>query len=179
MKESDVRLKVKHALRARSYWPVTQTDLFICRKCNTKNHPASGRPDILCLNTSAPSIVVEVKVVRPNETAFQFSHISEDQRKWLNNWMADGGDGYIALGVIRQHGKVQRLDGLYLVDWNEWLEMERLFATIHRVSIPVCADRARNSVIREKRLDIPTLLEPWEMKKVNGIYRPMWGDMEE
>lgn len=132
--------------------------------------PPKGRPDILCLSTTSPSIVVEVKVVRPGETSFPFSRIDDSQRKWQDRWLDDGGRGYIALGVIRQHGKVQRLDHLYLVDWRAWRRTEGLI-TPTQASIPVCADKCRSKLLKEKNWVILHLLRPWEMVYEDKLWR--------
>ena len=169
MKEADVRLKVNHALRALGYWPIAQTDAVKCGKCGNLFYPKKGRPDLLCPHPTAVGIVVEVKTLRPNETSFSFSEIDESQRKWLDRWLDDGGRGYIALGIIRQHGKVQRLDHLYLVDWVVWLRMEGLIRTVQN-SVPLSVDRCRSKALRERGLVITRLLSCEEMWRQDGIW---------
>jgi len=170
MNEADVRLKVNHALRALGYWPITQTDAVKCSKCGNLFYPEKGRPDLLCPHPTAIGIVVEVKTLRPGETSFSFSEIDESQRKWLDRWLDDGGRGYIALGVIRQHGKVQKLDHLYLVDWKAWIRTEGLISPT-QASIPFDTDRCRSKLLREKNWTIFHLLSPWEMFYEGGLWR--------
>jgi len=167
--EADVRLKVGHALRALGYWDIHGTDAVKCSKCGNLFYPEKGRPDLLCLHPATASIVVEVKVLRPDETSFPFKEIDESQRKWLDRWLGDGGRGYIALGVIRQHGRVQRLDYLYIVDWDVWLMMERWISAIQG-SIPFSVDRCRSTILKEHEWDILHLLLPWQMDYQQGLW---------
>lgn len=172
MNESTVRLKINHSLQAYGYWPITNTNAHKCGNCGKMSYPASGRPDILVLHPTATSAVVEVKTIRPTETGFPFARIEDKQRRWLSAWSEADGLGFLGLGVLRKHGKVTKLDDLYLVEWGEWLRMEAALSPIQN-SIPYNSERAKFKIIRERELDVIHLLVNWRMRHVKGdIWEP-------
>jgi hypothetical protein len=166
MNEADVQRKLCHAFRSAGYWDITQTDAAQCPSCGTLTHPKTGRPDVLLLHPHQASRVCEVKALRAGETSFPFSRIEDKQRKWQERWMDDGGLGYIGLGVIRQHGKRQHLDHLYLVDWASWLDIEGLVRQIQD-SIPYQAGSGYAKELQEKQWDIIHLLADYEVSRRN------------
>lgn len=170
MNETAVRQQVFHAASLAHEWPITQTNTTVCPRCHTQIRPPIGRPDILIVRSA-----IEVKVVGAKDTSFAFSEINEDQREWQDKFLRDGKLGYIALGVIRQHGKVQKLDHLYMVPWAAWLETEDKIRP-YQASIPVEATKGMRKELQEQHLDILTLLAPYEMERSNGVYEIRWAE---
>ena len=169
MNEADVRGKVFKTLRLLGYWPITQTDATICPRCRTKVKPPIGRPDILVLHPTAKDLVVEVKALRPADTAFPFDRISPEQRKWLDRWEEVGGRGYIGLGAIRKHQSRDHLEYLWLVDWTDWKEIEGLVSPIQS-SIPFAAGKGMRRAIQEHDYCLPAMLKPWALARQNGAW---------
>ena len=169
MNEADVRQMVFRAAREAGFWPVTQTDASRCGKCGNLLRPPVGRPDILLLNPRGPGAVIEVKTLRPSETSFPFSRIEDSQRRWLSLWQNDGGESYIALGIIQQHGQRQMLDHLYLVPWERWLTLEKAIEPIQS-SVPLEAGKGMKRELQEGKLDLVHLLSDLEMERENGAY---------
>jgi hypothetical protein len=162
MNEADVRRKVYRLLRDLGYWPITQTDASVCPKCHTVIRPPIGRPDILALHPTARSVVVEVKSLRRTETSFPLDRVTPEQHKWLDRWEEAGGLGYLAPGVLRQHGSKDYLDGLWLVDWAAWKVAEGLVSPIQN-SIPLMAKKGMRRELQEQQLDMLTLLQHWDL----------------
>jgi hypothetical protein len=152
MRERDVTRKINKSLRKYGFWPVTQTDAVKCGKCGNLFYPKKGRPDILCLHPKRESTVVEVKVLK-NKNCFSMNLIDEKQREWLSRWYEDGGLGYIGLGVIETHGKVDRLEALCLIEWPEWLELESELEGILKC-VPWDAEKAGRVAVREQGIGI-------------------------
>ena len=170
MDESYVRRAVFRAARLAGLWPITQTDASRCSHCGHLVRPPPGRPDILGMNPVGRSIVIEVKTVRPKETAFAFADIDDRQRKWLNRWHEDGGQGYIGLGIIRQHGQMHGLDHLYLIPWGRWLAAEEIVSSIQE-SIPVQAAKGTRRELQDGKLDIVTVFADLELERTDGVYQ--------
>ena len=165
MKEAQVRQEVYRLARVLGYEPITQTDLAKCPTCGTMHHPPKGRPDILWLSAVGPDRVSEVKVMRQREKSFPFKRIESDQRNWLNWWRGKGGIGYLALGtLIPRHRK------LWLVEWGAWLEIEKLIRP-YQNSIPLTAGKGVKRELQDQKLDMTTLLSPWELRRVTGGWR--------
>ena len=167
MKETDVRRKVFRMLRLLGYWPITQTDATICPRCRTKVKPPIGRPDILVLNPTGRTVVVEVKVLRRNDASFPFDRITPEQHKWLDKWEADGGLGYVGLGAIRPHNSKDYLEHLWLVDWSRWKEVEGLVSPIQD-SIPFVAGKGMRRELQDNHYDLVTMLGRWGLARDNG-----------
>ena len=170
MNEVAVRQAVFRAARGAGYWPITQTDASVCERCGNLLRPPIGRPDILLLHPINGSAVVEVKTVRPTETAFAFANIDDGQRRWLSRWSEDGGIGYIALGAIRQHGQRQMLEHLWLVPWERWLMLEKAVEPVQS-SVPLEAGKGMRRELQEGELDLVHLLADLELERENGDYR--------
>lgn len=175
MNEADVRGKLSRAARLSGLWPISQTDASVCPTCRNLVRPPIGRPDTLLLNPKGKTEVVEVKVMHPKETSFQFAHIEEKQRLWLDRWEADGGTGYLALGAIRAHGSRHGLDHLWLIEWGKWKEIEARIAPIQS-SIPLFAGKGYKKILQEKHLDLVTLCKQYEMYKEDGEWK--WNNRE-
>lgn len=167
MNETYIRRKVFRMFRNMGYWPITQTDASKCPRCHTLLRPPIGRPDILVLHPRAQTLVVEVKALRANETSFAFNNVTPEQHAWLDAWLAEGGCGYLALGVIRQAKSRHRLTNLYLVDWAAWRRVEQLVGTF-QASIPLVAGKGTRKELQARHLDIVTLLPSWELVAQTG-----------
>lgn len=168
MDEANVRQKLYHFL-----WhdidqaPITQTDANRCPNCGSITYPPPGRPDILV----NPQYVIEVKTLRPDEKSFSFSKIDDKQRKWLNRWVYERNEpGYIFLGVIRKHGKLDYLEHMYLVPWEAWLSMETAVGA-YQQSIPLRAGKGYKRELQESNLDILHVLKPFEVVREDGEWQ--------
>jgi hypothetical protein len=175
MNEAAIRLEVGHLLRRLGYIDITQTDATKCPKCGTFFHPPKGRPDILCLHTTAPSVVCEVKIIRLGESSFPFDRINQDQRDWLSRWSSqtvsvvddeavvkEPGTGYLAIGTV-----VPRARRLWLVEWRRWLEIEEIIRP-YQNSIPVEAGKGMRRELQDNQWDLTHLAEEWEASWGNG-----------
>lgn len=163
MKEKDIRLKINHLLRELGYWPITQTDAIKCSKCGTLFYPKKGRPDMLCLHPSAPSIVVETKALGVQTSqvgSLSFSHITDEQREWLDRWALDGGLGLIGVGVIDKSGSRDKLLNLYLVPWQTWLAWEERVEP-HQKSWPYTQYKGMRKALRWVTMDV--CLTGWDV----------------
>jgi hypothetical protein len=145
-------------------------DTVICYECGTKIVPSRGRPDIFVLNPTAPTYVCEVKVLLAGETSLPFNKVTEKQRLWLDRWANDGGRGFIGLGVIRKHGKVDRLEHLYLIPWEAWLRAESLIRPF-QASIPLEAGPGYSRELQEAGMDILHLFQRFEMIRESGHWQ--------
>lgn len=170
MNEAYVRRKVFRMFRLMGYWPITQTDAAKCPKCHALIRPPIGRPDILVLHPQAQTLVVEVKVMHPADTAFSFNNVTPEQHTWLEAWQASGGQGYLALGIIRQAKTRHKLEHLYLIDWRAWLEAEIAVKPIQN-SIPLVAGKGMRKELQAGNLDIVTLLSLYELVQQEGGWR--------
>jgi len=135
MNEAAVRGEVFRLLRRLWLWPFSQTDLFVCQMCGTKNHPPKGRADII----TNRHVAVEVKMFNPDKygnvehSRLTPSQITPEQRVWLTNFDADATNrdrytneptdegAYIALGT---QGTAGRDRYLFIVPWFKYLELE-------------------------------------------------------
>jgi hypothetical protein len=170
MKEAQVDSKITRFLwRQLGLWPIPSMDAVICYKCKTKIVPSRGRPDILILNPTGRSYVCEAKAVLSGQTSFSMDDITAKQREWLQRWADDGGIGFIGLGVIRKHGKVDKLDHLYLIPWPKWLEAESLVRP-HQASIPLKAGPGFRKTLQEEQLDILHLFADYELVREGGCW---------
>lgn len=81
-----------------------------------------GRPDIYCLNTVGPSIIVEVKTIpelKIKEPWFDPSKISDKQRRWLDWWcFGRHGEAFLAIGTTWSPR------ALWVIHWAAWNHME-------------------------------------------------------
>jgi len=112
----------------------------------------TGTPDILVLNPNARSIVVECKPVRAGETAFPMNRIEDEQRKWLDKWEADGGLGYLGLGIIVHSGSRHSLSVLSVIPWDVWKRVEQTFRG-SRVSVPMKNNKDVNALLSAFRME--------------------------
>ena len=140
-------------------WPITQTDTNICPKCHTKIRPKAGRPDILILNPWGRSYVIEMKAIRGG--AFAFKQVEEQQRKWLTNWLAAGGLGYLGFGTMEKPRR------FWIVDWESWLRIEELVMEVQD-SIPVVAGKGYKRLLQDNGWDVHNLCRPWELQRITG-----------
>lgn len=126
MNESDVRLRLHHALQYRGYWPLHHRDGFPCPKCGTiQVPPIKGRPDTEARHTKFPIAMIEVKALGIDDLAFAFKEISEDQRKYLTAWMNEGGQSYLCLGKIVPLGSKTSIHSIWVIPWDQWLDIEK------------------------------------------------------
>jgi len=131
VEEITVRQEIFRALVRAGFAPITQTDTSVCARCGYLNHPPIGRPDILVLNPTGPSFVVECKIC---STSLPKAHIRPEQRKWLNWWCREmGGMGFIALGVTGARSGRKGYH-LALVPWPDWCTLEEKYG--ERESVP-------------------------------------------
>ena len=121
MKESDVRLHLHHALQWRGWSPFHHTDGRKCPHCYRTILPTvAGRADTIAKHytVTAPDSYIEVKDCK--DTAFAFSEISEDQRKFLSA----KGSSYICIGRIVPMGTKTTIHSIYVIPWDLWKKME-------------------------------------------------------
>ena len=138
MKEADIRREVYRSLREMGYWPITQTDLFVCSRCGARNHPPVGRPDILVLNPSGLSFVVEVKVIPRDRKGWPTSLLRPEQREWLERWVLDGGLAFVAIGEL-----IPRKRRLWFIPFQELLGLIDQADVLGVKSIPTDAKKDR------------------------------------
>ena len=135
MNEAKVRSEVFNLVERLYYWPFSVPNLAAAGI-----YAPTGRPDILCLHPTKPSIVIECKDMT-TDTRFDFAEISGDQRAWLEMWAADGGWGYLALGTqTGRAGADKNPRRIWIVEWSAWMAVEKIAlprksATIEMISI--------------------------------------------
>jgi hypothetical protein len=163
--EADVRRQLFRFIRVDlDEEPITQTDATRCPRCGALVKPPIGRPDILV----SPAFVVEVKTLRAGETSFPFDRVEPEQRRWLS-WFLDERNkpAFLGLGIIRKHGKIERLDHLYLIPWDKFLEVERKVCE-HQSSIPLEAGPGYKRELQDSGLDILTQFKSFELTRRKG-----------
>lgn len=163
MDEAYVRREIYHMLHTQySYYPITQTDALPCPKCHTLSKPPVGRPDIIVLNPTGRTVVVEVKALRGK--SFSMDQIEEKQHKWLDRWANDSGYGYIAIGTM-----IPRHRRLWIIDWDFYREVEDLISPIQR-TIPLVAGKGYRREMQDNHLDFKHLFPDWEMTRITGSW---------
>lgn len=171
MKEADVRLKIKRGLEKLGYWCITQTDAVKCHKCGSMFYPEKGRPDMLCLHPQSPAIVIETKVLKLTQgKSFPFLRVKEEQRRWLCAWAQQLGMGFLGLGIIGQQGSKDRLEAVYLIQWERWLTAEQQVKD-EQLSIPYQEYKGMNSVLRQNGWTISSLFRKWQLPYESGVLR--------
>jgi len=166
MNEAYIRQTINRDLREYGYWPITNTDASRCSRCGGLVKPEIGRPDTLVLHPTDSCFVVEYKILKTR--ALPFSEIRDDQRKWLNRWLDDGGTGYIGIAVVGKPKKYHRWLDMFLVDWEYWLEVEEECILAGSKSIPYTwHNRARVP----EQLDMAHKFKAFRMHKADGKWR--------
>lgn len=134
MEEADVRREIYHSLQGYGYWPIHGRDAIICGRCGNKMLPAvAGRPDILILNPTGVTKVMEVKVVDVERAlSFAFSQIEDDQRRWMNAWVDVLGAAYIAIGTVNEFPR-----RTWVIPWKVWVAYEAQELADGRTYMPV------------------------------------------
>jgi len=169
MEEANIQRKIYRLLGSMGYVCIPQTDAFKCSRCGEITRPPKGRPDLPVLHPTSRSIVVEVKVLRAENRSFSFSKITDEQRAWLDFWEGIQGIGFIGLGIIQRHGKLDYLEHLYLIPWNRWKEMEERIAP-YQLSIPLEAGKGFKTELQEQQLDILHIFTPYEIKREDASW---------
>lgn len=181
-----------------TYWPKTETDTWVCRRCGQQHHPPSaGRPDEVWRHPFWPSIPIEVKMfdqprdeMRWESASFPFSHIEPEQRVWLTMWesrtvyqknLYSGRSGaYLALGT--RHGRAgSRAEPRmgWLIPWWYWrTQVEEPIRALQQLSIPLIAANALRLELRGYGAD--TLLKDYKLNWLGGCWHlpnshPLWG----
>lgn len=112
---------------------------------NQRLGPQKGAPDLLVYHPSeGRNCQIEVKVQRPDSTSWAMAELDIEQRRYLDNIVAEGGDAYLAFGVIRYLGgqnkdkkkKRSKIEHGYIVPWLFWKRIEEYYASMLQVSIP-------------------------------------------
>ena len=134
MNEGDVRHDIYKMLQTYLYWPIHGKDATICPRCHIPIVDyEQGRPDLIVLSPTGRTSVIEVKAVNMNTGhTLLMSKISDPQRKWLGNWKAAGGFGYLAVGTV---GTMKR--EIWVVDWPGWLMLEERAIQAGKKSISI------------------------------------------
>lgn len=169
MKEADIRREVYHMLHTDlGLWPITQTDAVPCPKCHALSKPPIGRPDILVLNPTGRSAVIEVKALNlEQQKSFAFSNVTPEQRVWLDRWADDDGPGYLAIGTVGVRPR-----RLWIVDWIYWQEVEDSVGEIQN-SLPYIAGKGFRKELQEMGQDMDRLLSNHELiRKAGGWVLP-------
>jgi hypothetical protein len=170
MDEYDVQTQLRHSMEFYNYQGDTNTDAVICPKCHRKILPSRGKPDVTFMHPTSPALYVEMKVLRASDTSFPFRRIETQQRVHLSKWATRNGKAYLGLGAIRPHGKVERLDHLWLIDWLSWVDVE-ITLKKHQKSIPLVACKGMKRVLQDNNLDLLHLLQEYEMTRQLGGWR--------
>lgn len=171
MKETNIRREVYRMLhKDLGLWPITQTDALPCPKCHTLSKPPMGRPDILVLNTHAPSAVIEVKVLNLlQQKSFAFNSVTPQQSTWLTRWTDADGLGYLAIGTVGVRPR-----RLWIIDWWRWQDI-KINVTEVQDSLPYIAGKGFSKHLQEFEWDMDRLLRKHELeRKTGGWVLPPW-----
>lgn len=184
MDEAKLGQELGHMFRRYWYWPITQTDSWLCHKCGALHHPPGGRPDILLLHPQQPALVCELKLFAAQSgenwedvPAFPFSSIEDNQRRWLSmwNWDADAAahdDCGAYLGLGTRHGTAGSTSNprkVWLIPWSRWQSVELTITTAGQESLPLKAKKGMRREIQDNNLDAVSLLELFELEWVTRI----------
>ena len=77
--------------------------------------------------------------MRPNNVSFPMNEIDDDQRRYLDNIVREGGDAYLGFGVIRWLGenkKKSKVMDAYVIPWLFWKRIEEYYQALEQASIP-------------------------------------------
>lgn len=162
MNETYVRERIRLIMISHGYTVYTVPDGIVCtnKRCRRVIVPPAGLPDLTITHPILPALYIEVKILRNNQPSFPLNSINPDQRAHLSLWTAQRGSAYIGFGCVRQH----RLANLYLIDWEEWLQIEKLILP-HQSRIPYDSKNRLKHKMRENQLYITSLFAPWEISK--------------
>lgn len=131
--EMDVQKVIRWALERQGYWT-----RHIPK--NQRIGTQKGAPDLLAFHPKlGANCQIEVKAMRPNYVSFPMSEIDEEQRKYLNNIISDGGDAYFGFGVIRWLGenkKKSKVTDAYIIPWEFWVRIEEYYQALEQPAIP-------------------------------------------
>lgn len=123
MDESDIRLKVQHALSA--------CGGYYHHPVDTPVKQYTSRPDIVHLLPTRPAPVIEVKKtiiyesVEDGHGTFGFAQISDKQRMLLDSLNKINHPVFVAIGgILRRVQKNDSLVGIYVIPWKMWYEFE-------------------------------------------------------
>lgn len=125
--------------------------------------PPKGRPDILVLNPTGHSAVVEVKALNlERHKSFYFGKVTPEQDAWLTRWYRDGGLGYLAIGTVGVRPR-----RLWLVDWGDW---RAVMASVgqYQDSLPYIAGKGFNKQLQKLEWDMDRLLSNYELERKTG-----------
>lgn len=164
MNETYVRDRLRDMLKSYGFRVRVVTDGIKCPRCHKVIVPQSGRPDLKAIHPFSPPCFVEVKVIHSHENAFSLSDISKEQRAGLTERADQCYPCYIGLGVIRKRKTRDHLEGIYLVEWSNWLFVESLIVP-HQNTIPLTAGRGFSKALQEGKLDITRQFHGWELCK--------------
>jgi len=167
MNEKDIaRVYFNPIFRRLGHNTDTNRDAVICPKCKCKIIPEIGRPDM-----TVPLMYVEYKVHYMSKASFPFNNITIEQRGWLTDWTYRGKQAYLGLGVVDNTGTRNKLEELYLIDWEHWLAAERLVSPVQG-SFPY--DKIARIALRPDK-NIKTLFRKFRLDKPGRRYIPPAG----
>ena len=172
MNEAKVRQEVGHMLTSFGFDVKHYEDAIVCPRCKHLIIPERGRPDLVAMHPQRQGLYVEVKVFPRGKTAFPFSNISPEQREFLGDWSDRGGLAYLGLGTVE--GRPDRREKprrAWLIPWHVWLMVEEVLTPI-QASLPLYAERAKFTAIREGDMDAVNLLAGWELSWKSGGWHP-------
>lgn len=164
MKENDIRHDLYKTLQKYGLWPIHGRDAIICQTCH---RPVvsfeQGRPDLIVLNKTGPSIVIEVKAVNlERDKSLAFSHITPEQDRWLQAWTNEKpwGIGFLAVGTIEAKRR------LWVIPYMDW-----------KVDVFEAATLAGKKSVSMETLE--RIMPQYMLKKVTGGWEfpddhPMW-----
>lgn len=135
-----------------------------CRKPTLMTPNMKGRPDTKGEHFVLPLPDVWVEVKDCKETAFAFSEISEDQRKFL-----DGkANSYLCIGRIVPLGSKKTIHSIFVIPWAIWKALEWEVETLTgSKSIPYDYSLYTNKV-EVKCTDLVTRFPMWRLVRENG-----------
>ena len=165
--EAHVRRELYQMWRINWYWPIRMRDAVVCPKCRTRILPDVGRPDILIINPVGRTRVCEVKVVSiDRRNSFTFDQVTDEQHKWLDNYLADNGLGYLAIGTVGERPR-----SLWLIDWGLWTQIETRTKEEYDVGfIPVYRDGITRIAMREDEWSIENLCSHCRLTRSSGLW---------
>ncbi len=170
MNEAYVRQWVNNGIKKEhGYWAITGTDATKCSRCGNLYKPEAGLPDTLMLHPLKDCFIIEYKVAK--KKSFPFKKIGDEQRRWLGDWLEDGGRGYLGLAIIqppKEKGQNDKWLAMYMIDWEYWLPVEQECRKYNSLSIPyVWHNRARVP----EQLEIASKFRQFKMHRMEGLWR--------
>jgi hypothetical protein len=167
--EAYIRKTLNHDLKEYGYWNLTGPDAMKCNKCGNLYRPPGGLPDSPLLHPVGRSIFVEYKVLKG--ISFSFDRIDEKQAKWMDDWSADSGLGYLGMAVVKAPDKDNKYHvwlEMYMIDWEYWSAVEDECRQHGSLSIPYTwHNRARVP----EQLDIAHKFSAFRMYRSKGQWK--------